>query len=219
MLPCAPSMEFESRPSSILSRLHSILSTFRGGGNKTLVDMLYKKMAAAESRSAPALAKPLQPPMAPGTSRSPEKAIGTSHDAAALAGLMEHARLPHIPPGAADDDLFCIAPMEIGICDDHLPGMQSATSYGMASGLPYMNYAGDHDYSSTGPMHALQEPADNSAFAASWPFYDPVEMMIGDFLAQVPGTHFLDETGLEAGFMDGYMNEQVLTEESVINSL
>ena len=222
MLPCPPSMEVESRPSSILSRLHSILATFRGGGNKTLVDMLHKKMAEAESRSASALVKPLQPPMTPGTSRSPTKAIGTSHDAAALAGLMEHARLPHIPSGAADDDLLCVAPMEIGICDDHLPGMHSATSsYGIASGLSYVDYTGDHEYSSIAPMHALQEPAGSSAYAVSWPSYDPVEMVLGNFLAQVPVSDFLEETGVDLGteFMDGYMNEQALAEESLVNSL
>lgn len=196
MLPCSSPVEAENRPSSILSRLHSILSTFRGGGNKTLVDMLYKKMAEAESRSGPALAKPLlQSPISPGTSRSSG------------------------PSGAADDydDLLCITPMEIGICDDHLPGM----SYGMAPGMPYMNYPGDHDYGSIAPMHAMQEPADSSAsVTASWASYNPVEMAIGDFLAtQVPGAHFFEQTGLETDFMDGYKSEQTLAGDFMINSL
>lgn len=39
----------ESRPSSLLSHLHSLLSAFTDGGNNALVDMLYRKMAHAHS--------------------------------------------------------------------------------------------------------------------------------------------------------------------------
>lgn len=39
----------ETRPSSLLSHLHSFLSTFTDGGNNALVDMLYRKMAHAHS--------------------------------------------------------------------------------------------------------------------------------------------------------------------------
>ncbi|RAL16961.1 Zn(II)2Cys6 transcription factor [Aspergillus homomorphus CBS 101889] len=59
MLPQAPVWDGESRPSSILARLHSILSTFRGGGNKELVDLLYRKMADAQFRTGPALPPPI----------------------------------------------------------------------------------------------------------------------------------------------------------------
>ncbi len=39
----------ETRPSSLLSHLHSLLSAFTDGGHNTLVDMLYRKMAQAHS--------------------------------------------------------------------------------------------------------------------------------------------------------------------------
>ncbi|GKZ40959.1 hypothetical protein AbraIFM66951_006499 [Aspergillus brasiliensis] len=65
MLPRAPSWDNESRPSSILARLHSILSTFRGGGNKELAELLYKKMADAQARSGPALSPPIREPHPP----------------------------------------------------------------------------------------------------------------------------------------------------------
>ncbi|PYH91608.1 hypothetical protein BO71DRAFT_459543 [Aspergillus ellipticus CBS 707.79] len=60
MLPRAPAWDGESRPSSILARLHSILSTFRGGGNKELAELLYKKMADAQASSGPALTAPIR---------------------------------------------------------------------------------------------------------------------------------------------------------------
>ncbi|KAE8332540.1 fungal-specific transcription factor domain-containing protein [Aspergillus sergii] len=61
-LPLSPEWEGESRPNYILSRLHSILSTFRGGGNKKLVDVLYQKMAEVQVIIGPALTTPLRNP-------------------------------------------------------------------------------------------------------------------------------------------------------------
>lgn len=212
MLPCAPTWEFESRPSNILSRLHSILSTFRGGGNKTLVDMLYKKMAEAETRSAPILAKPLQSPTARGIRRQPGQAMESSSPRpsqdAALAGPPEQARPQHWAYGSAGElkpvqDLLCIEPMEIGIYDD--------LSYGANPNPPYANYSGDHDYGYIAPMHPLQEPADISTLAPSWSSYDPVKMMIGDFLAQVPGAQFLQDDVLESMFTNGDTTQQAPT--------
>ncbi|PLB44521.1 hypothetical protein P170DRAFT_430403 [Aspergillus steynii IBT 23096] len=69
MLPRAPIWDGESRPSSILARLHSILSTFRGGGNKELAEILYKKMAEAQVRSGPTLSPSLKAPHGPALSR------------------------------------------------------------------------------------------------------------------------------------------------------
>lgn len=62
MLPGPPVWDVESRPSQILVRLHAILSTFRGGGNKQLVELLYKKMAEAQSISGVALGASLKAP-------------------------------------------------------------------------------------------------------------------------------------------------------------
>ncbi|KAI9043938.1 Zn(II)2Cys6 transcription factor [Aspergillus affinis] len=71
MLPRAPSWDGESRPSSILARLHSILSTFRGGGNKELAEILYKKMAEAQVRSGPTLSPSIKAPPISALSRPP----------------------------------------------------------------------------------------------------------------------------------------------------
>ncbi|KAA8644919.1 Zn(II)2Cys6 transcription factor [Aspergillus tanneri] len=51
ILPQAPVWDGDSRPSNILERLYSILSTFRGGGNRELAELLYKKMADAQCMS------------------------------------------------------------------------------------------------------------------------------------------------------------------------
>ncbi|KAE8353370.1 hypothetical protein BDV28DRAFT_148108 [Aspergillus coremiiformis] len=53
-------LEGDSRPNYLLSRLHSILSTFRGGANKKLVDVLYRKMADAQLIIGPALTTSVQ---------------------------------------------------------------------------------------------------------------------------------------------------------------
>ncbi|KAE8370856.1 fungal-specific transcription factor domain-containing protein [Aspergillus caelatus] len=60
VLPLSPEWDGESRPNYILSRLHSILSTFRGGGNKKLIDLLYQKMAEVQVVIGPALTTPLR---------------------------------------------------------------------------------------------------------------------------------------------------------------
>ncbi|GIJ83323.1 hypothetical protein Asppvi_002142 [Aspergillus pseudoviridinutans] len=62
MLPRPPVWDVESRPSQILARLHAILSTFRGGGNKQLVELLYKKMAEVQSISGLTLGASLKAP-------------------------------------------------------------------------------------------------------------------------------------------------------------
>lgn len=51
MLPRASFWDDESRPCNILARLHSFLSTFHGGENKELVDVLYKKMTEAQYKA------------------------------------------------------------------------------------------------------------------------------------------------------------------------
>ncbi|KAE8424004.1 fungal-specific transcription factor domain-containing protein [Aspergillus pseudocaelatus] len=60
VLPLSPGWDGESRPNYILSRLHSILLTFRGGGNKKLIDLLYQKMAEVQVVIGPALTTPLR---------------------------------------------------------------------------------------------------------------------------------------------------------------
>ncbi|GAQ10260.1 hypothetical protein ALT_7581 [Aspergillus lentulus] len=62
LVPWPPVWDVESRPSQILIRLHAILSTFRGGGNKQLVELLYKKMAEVQSISGLTLGASLREP-------------------------------------------------------------------------------------------------------------------------------------------------------------
>ncbi|THC95218.1 hypothetical protein EYZ11_005295 [Aspergillus tanneri] len=59
ILPQAPVWDGDSRPSNILERLYSILSTFRGGGNRELAELLYKKMADAQSETAKHSSNPI----------------------------------------------------------------------------------------------------------------------------------------------------------------
>ncbi|KAF7588569.1 hypothetical protein BBP40_005488 [Aspergillus hancockii] len=60
VLPHSPEWDGDNRPNYILFRLHSILSTFRGGGNKKLVDILYRKMAEAQLLAGPSFSAPLR---------------------------------------------------------------------------------------------------------------------------------------------------------------
>jgi len=60
MLPEAPTWDHDIRPSSVLARLHSILTAFRDGGNNALVEILYQKMAHAQSLSSAAVPRPLR---------------------------------------------------------------------------------------------------------------------------------------------------------------
>ncbi|KAL3467003.1 fungal-specific transcription factor domain-containing protein [Aspergillus heterothallicus] len=62
MLPKAPSWDQDIRPSSILSRLHSILAAFRDGGNNALVEILYQKMAHAQSLTSAPVPRPFPVP-------------------------------------------------------------------------------------------------------------------------------------------------------------
>ncbi|CAG8898437.1 unnamed protein product [Penicillium egyptiacum] len=63
MLPRASFWNYESRPCNILARLHSFLSTFHGGENKELLDVLYKKMAEAQYRADRAIPSTIHAPM------------------------------------------------------------------------------------------------------------------------------------------------------------
>ncbi|CEL11304.1 hypothetical protein ASPCAL14407 [Aspergillus calidoustus] len=60
MLPEAPMWDQDIRPSSVLARLHSILTAFKDGGNNALVDILYQKMARAQSLSSTTVPRSLR---------------------------------------------------------------------------------------------------------------------------------------------------------------
>lgn len=63
MLPRASFWNDESRPCNILARLHSFLSTFHGGENKELVDVVYKKMTEAQYKADHAMWSAVHAPM------------------------------------------------------------------------------------------------------------------------------------------------------------
>lgn len=228
MLPRDSELEFESRPNNILYRLHSILSTFRGGGNRTLVDMLYKKMAEADSRSASTLSA-LQPSHAghPRKSRQLTR-VGVdqhSQDAATVADgctsfdqdLTVTEQLPEqrTRTGTVRDGLnhpqdeLYIEPMEINHHDDHQQATVDGTFPGMSLSPLFPNYIDQDPY--IAPMPSLHAAAatDLPALAPSWPSYNSVELMLDDFLEQVPGDPFLQDGLLEGPFMGSDLPEQV----------
>lgn len=213
MLPRAPDWEFESRPSNILSRLHSILSTFRGGGNKTLVDMLYKKMAEAESRSAPVLSRSLQPSHAgsPLPSRRPAKGIGPNQDSRAnercdFTGYNQDATVESFSNelGFLQKDLYT-EPMVAYSYDDYQQALNvpsDVTIPDMSSSLPWMD-PGSVDNSYMATTHTT----DISTIMPPWPSYNSMESMIVDFLSQAPGDQsFRGEDSLEHLVLDGETN-------------
>lgn len=225
MLPRASELEFESRPNNILYRLHSILSTFRGGGNKTLVDMLYKKMAEANSRSAPTLSA-LQPLHAGYQKSRQLTRVGVdqhSQDAASVAneprpdqGVFVAGQLPEQRTRTVRDSLnpheeLYIEPMEINDNDGHQQAIVDGVSETPFSPL-FPNYI-DQDPSYIPPTPSLHTAAatDLPALAPSWPSYDSVELMLDDFLAQVPGNSFLEDGLFEGPFLGSDLPEQVFT--------
>ena len=219
MLPRASELEFESRPNNILYRLHSILSTFRGGGNKTLVDMLYKKMAEADSRSSPALSV-MQLSHAGYQKSRQLRADQHSQYAATLANGPspdQDATVTGQPPGqrtrTVGDSLnpqgeLCTKPMEINGNDDHRQATVEGTPE-MPFGPLFPTYIDQDSYTvPTSSMHAAAATA-LPALAPSWPSHDSVELMLDDFLAHVPGDPFLEDGLFEGPFMGSDLPEQV----------
>jgi hypothetical protein len=60
MFPEASTWDQDIRPSSVLARLHSILTAFKDSGNNSLVDILYQKMARAQSLSSTTVPRSLR---------------------------------------------------------------------------------------------------------------------------------------------------------------
>ncbi|KAL2819301.1 hypothetical protein BDW59DRAFT_165165 [Aspergillus cavernicola] len=78
MLKEVPTWDQDSRPSSILARLHSILLAFKDGGNNALVEILYQKMAYAQFLSSPSLMSPLSGPHSKG---QPDRGMQSTNSA------------------------------------------------------------------------------------------------------------------------------------------
>jgi len=68
----------DNRPSNILARLHSFLSAFRGEGNKTLVNLLHRKMAEAQLSSGPSSSIPFDSSFQLSRRSIPHQARGVS---------------------------------------------------------------------------------------------------------------------------------------------
>ncbi|PYH74342.1 Zn(II)2Cys6 transcription factor [Aspergillus vadensis CBS 113365] len=228
MLPRAPSWDNESRPSSILARLHSILSTFRGGGNKELAELLYRKMADAQARSGPALSPPIREPQPPVKSKMLPAATTTS---ASGGEDLTHKRATTAMEAAgpiADD----ISPLNnwSTATEAQLPTMQSVGQGHIQDSLSLVHHA-QSGYSGLQPLEDMLFPEfAESTFPtqleSSESVYDPsfgnllpyslplegarstpmnfaslspalpsgsVEMLINDFISQIPEGQFTPE--------------------------
>lgn len=182
--------------------------------------MLYKKMAEAESRATPILSPSLQPshtgpPVISRLTKTPGSEPVQHGQSASVAEQPPKIRDQYGAHagdalGYMQDDLY-IEPMEAPNYDDH-HASESAPYYGMPGvlfGGPNLNYSGDHDSSDMGPMHSLQPGSANfPTMSPSWHSYGSVELMIGDFLSQVPGGEF--ENGSLEGFTNDVPTEQVI---------
>lgn len=190
-------------------------------------------MAEAESRSAPTLST-LQPSYAgPPKSRQLTRVSESSHDdekanhdqdvaivatgyATIEQGTAVTEQIPEQRIRAGDEisnELY-IEPMEMHSSDDHRQAMKDdASVYGAIPGMPFsppfLHYV-DQDPGYIAPMHAAAA-SDIPTLASSWPSYDSVELMLDDFLAQVPGGPCLEEGMFEGSFMRSDLPDQILT--------
>ncbi|KAB8235690.1 Zn(II)2Cys6 transcription factor [Aspergillus alliaceus] len=120
-LPHTPEWQGDNRPNYILHRLHSILSTFRGGGNKKLVDVLYRKMAEAQLLVEPVLPTPLR-------SRTKRRRV-SSREREARDNDRQGSGIPeHDPVLSVSEDLTTYPFDRDGACELPL-GSQSGAQY------------------------------------------------------------------------------------------
>ncbi|KAL3473829.1 hypothetical protein BJX99DRAFT_248649 [Aspergillus californicus] len=103
LLPEGRTWDVESRPSSILARLHSILAAFRDEGNNALVKILYQKMAHAHSLSSAAISPSLGAVTFDDTNDSPLAAgqgiEATNFPGATMQGLPQTGSDQHVAHG------------------------------------------------------------------------------------------------------------------------
>lgn len=241
MLPRAPSWDNESRPSSILARLHSILSTFRGGGNKELAELLYKMMADAQARSGPALTPPIREPhppvkskMLPATTTSVSGGEDLAHKRATTA--MEAA-------GPIADDISTLNNWSAAT-EAQLPAMQSVGQGHIQDSLSLEHHA-QSGYNALQPLEDMLFPeflesTISPQLESSQSVYDPsfgnllpyslplegarstplsfaslspalpsgsVEMLINDFISQIPEGQFTPELNFSSNdFSDAVLS-------------
>ncbi|PYI00477.1 hypothetical protein BO78DRAFT_42087 [Aspergillus sclerotiicarbonarius CBS 121057] len=214
MLPRAPAWDNESRPSNILARLHSILSTFRGGGNKELAELLYKKMADAQARSGPALSPPIRDPHIPVKSKMLPGTIDSIPGGERLAHKGPTVAVEAASPMPDDIDTIGNWPSQHSVMQPMGQHAQDSISLEQASGyndlqsledMLFPTFSGTFppqpDFSqcaydpclSTLPYPSLDDmrntPLSFSSLSPSLPS-GSVEMLISDFISQIPESQF-----------------------------
>ncbi|PWY95257.1 C6 transcription factor [Aspergillus sclerotioniger CBS 115572] len=219
MLPRAPTWDNESRPSNILARLHSILFTFRGGGNKELAELLYKKMADAQARSGPALSLPIRDPhipvnnkMLPGTTDSVPGGEKLAHKGPTAAVEAASPMPDDIDPIAHWSSQHSgMQPMGHEYSQDSISLGHEASGYNDLQSLEEMLFPGtafppQPDYSqcaydpclSTSLPYSFSlddtrnTPLSLHSLSPSLPS-GSVEMLINDFISQIPEGQFPSE--------------------------
>lgn len=221
LLPSAPSVwDGETRPSSILARLHSILSTFRGGGNKELAEILYKKMAEAQSRSGPTLCPPIKTAQRPpkrkayamdDDDRREHQLDGNVYPLWTDSGIAAHSTLPdHSSGNGSSGDYHtaedgCNPRTELGAFDEKLTG-QLWPDYSLH---PF-----DSMFDAYMPT-SLDGAGGDVRLSPGFAGYSPslpsnsMDMLIGDFISQVPVSG-------ETFFENDYMGPSVSLDNPIL---
>ena len=180
--------------------------------------MLYKKMAEAESRATPVLSPSLQPshagpPVISRLTNIPSSEAAQDDQSASVAeqtpGIRDlywlHAENAL---GYMQDDTY-IGPMEVHNYDDN-HALETAPYYNMSEMVfsgPCLSYPSHMER-----MRSLQPGSTNApTMSPSWHSYGSDELMVGDFLSQVPGGHF-DNGSLEGSFINDGSTEQTITD-------
>ncbi|PWY89884.1 hypothetical protein BO70DRAFT_330003 [Aspergillus heteromorphus CBS 117.55] len=213
MLPRAPAWDGESRPSSILARLHSILSTFRGGGNKELAELLYKKMADAQASSGPALAAPIRDTHPPVRSKLPAEtthpasggerlarkrppAVDAAGHANAISNWADALQPSALQPIGHEPvhGSTSLNPSEGARYDDLQPLEDTSMFFSGflgGIGIPETDLACGYPATST-PYPFLEDTTTTTPWSISLSPSLPsgsVEMLISDFISQIPEAH------------------------------
>ncbi|KAF9883382.1 hypothetical protein FE257_003549 [Aspergillus nanangensis] len=196
LLPRAPVWDGETRPSSILTRLHSILSTFRGGGNKELVEILYRKMAEAQAT------RPILYPAVKTGKLGGQKTVMGAQSMSSMENIgsmvtTSWTREDDSTQGlSAADTTGCgqyggssiVHSSSLGAFEDALmmDGGYPAHPFDPAMFDAYMQS------SLGGEDPVLHGSSGLGSLSPSLPA-DSVEMLIGDFIAQIPSGHYTGE--------------------------
>lgn len=190
-------------------------------------------MAEADSRSAPTLSA-LQPSHAGyrksrqltrvGVNQHSQDAVtvatGPSLDQdLAVTGQLPEQRTRTIGDSLNPPEELHVEPMEMDHRNDHRQAIKDPSVDGIPE-MPFSplfpNYIDQDPYIAPTPfLHASAAP-DLPALAPSWPSYDSVELMLDDFLAQVPGDPFLEDGLFEGPFMGSDLPEQVFTSRDFV---